>query len=106
MNATGPQLSMTDWILHAEAIIDYRFNDESLLWEALQSMGSGASQIRNREMSEGNKRLAVVGDAILRLVVVEEWYRTAGLRGVLTPVLTTHSHSHFPPPFVQHKTAG
>ncbi|KAL8807259.1 MAG: hypothetical protein Q9182_000764 [Xanthomendoza sp. 2 TL-2023] len=67
-----------------EAVIGYKFDDRFLLWEALQAAGSmvcltgGAG---NRKMPNGNKRLAVLGDTVLQLVLVELWYASGQERG-------------------------
>ncbi|KAL8910887.1 MAG: hypothetical protein Q9171_003842 [Xanthocarpia ochracea] len=57
-----------------EHIIGYVFKDRFLLWEALQAAGSSVLQAGNRTIPNGNKRLALLGDTILQLVLVEQWY--------------------------------
>lgn len=52
----------------AETVIDYIFNDKELLWEALQAAGSNMANL----YPEGNKRLAMIGDTVLRLVLLED----------------------------------
>jgi dsRNA-specific ribonuclease len=47
-----------------EKIIDYHFTDSQLLEEALQAAG------------RGNQRLALLGDAIISLAVLDAWYPT------------------------------
>ena len=56
----------------AQAAIGYQFTDTSLLWEALQAAGSGASIIGAMFVArgDGNKKLALIGDAVLKLVVI------------------------------------
>ncbi|KFY10672.1 hypothetical protein V491_07530 [Pseudogymnoascus sp. VKM F-3775] len=44
------------------------FNDDELLWEAVQASGSNVAHI----YPEGNKRLAMIGDVVLKLVVLED----------------------------------
>ncbi|KAJ6108305.1 hypothetical protein N7523_009628 [Penicillium sp. IBT 18751x] len=54
--------------IHAvEVIIDYVFRDKSLLLRALEAAGATMA-------SQGNKRLALIGDAALRLVLYESRY--------------------------------
>lgn len=77
--ATNQMLSKVGGI---EAIIGYTFDDPLKLWEALQAAGSGICSAGDRRFADGNKRLAVVGDAILRLVLVEDWYKSLSVRGV------------------------
>jgi dsRNA-specific ribonuclease len=52
----------------AEDVIDYPFIDKELLWEGLQAAGSNMAF----RYPEGNKRLAMIGDAVLKLVVLED----------------------------------
>ncbi|KAH8646490.1 ribonuclease III domain-containing protein, partial [Tricladium varicosporioides] len=52
-----------------EELIGYEFNNKKLCWEALQGKGANG-------YTQGNKRLALVGDAIIRLKVLEGWYPT------------------------------
>ncbi|EHL02284.1 RNase III [Glarea lozoyensis ATCC 20868] len=56
-------------IAGAQAILDYTFRNPELCWEALQAKGAGG-------YPEGNKRLALCGDAVLRLLIVQLWYPT------------------------------
>ena len=73
---------MSNMIRGVENIIDYRFTDPLILWEALQAAGSGISSAGSRRFPDGNKRLAVVGDTILELVLVEAWYNSTHVRGM------------------------
>jgi hypothetical protein len=52
-----------------EALIGYRFNNQEICWEALQ--GKQTSGYPN-----GNKRLALLGDALLRVRLVKDWFPT------------------------------
>lgn len=47
-----------------ENIIDHHFTGPGLIEEAMQAAGASDR--------EGNKRLALVGDAVLRLVILDE----------------------------------
>ncbi|KAL6719771.1 hypothetical protein ACLMJK_001692 [Lecanora helva] len=60
-----------------ETIISYHFTDKTLLRKALQAAGSIASICNTGGVldTDGNKRPAIVGDVVLKLVLVEEWYR-------------------------------
>lgn len=60
----------------AEDIINYMFAEPSLLHEALQASGC--------ESPDGNKRLALVGDAVLKLVLVAEGHDRDEPRGMYT----------------------
>ena len=71
-----------------EDIIGYSFNDPLILWEALQAAGSGIRSAGDRHFADGNKRLAMLGDAILKLVLVEDWYGSLDVRGI-SPFLST-----------------
>lgn len=56
-------------IRQVEEIIGYEFKDKSLLDRALQAAGFGV-------LREGNKPLALIGDATLRLVIGTMGYET------------------------------
>lgn len=60
-----------------QSIINYRFKNTTILWEALQTgqyYREGQWQFKRRIFPEGNRPLAQVGDAVLRLVVVRAGY--------------------------------
>lgn len=57
-----------------EALLGYHFKDSYYLQEALEAPGSGVGSIRGRAITDGNKRLAMVGDKVLGLVLVDQWY--------------------------------
>lgn len=58
----------------AENIIDYHFANPEMLKEALQAAGASVSDKSVGDDREGNERLALVGDALLRLVILDDWY--------------------------------
>jgi len=58
----------TNQLKKAEAICGYSFKNKSGLYEALLMAGSAAAAV-NPALQEGNKRLALVGDHVLALVV-------------------------------------
>lgn len=66
-----------------QAIIVYQFSDVHILWEALQGPGSPIRLIRTRRVTDGNKRLALIGDSILTHILREDWYNSGELRGNL-----------------------
>lgn len=55
-------------ITTGQILTGYMFNDDELLWEAVQASGSNVAHI----YPEGNKRLAMIGDVVLKLVVLED----------------------------------
>ena len=65
----------------AENVIGYTFNDRDIFWEALQAAGSGVTRIGGRPILAGNKRLAMLGDAIAQVVLLEEWYASVETQG-------------------------
>ena len=73
---------MSNMTRGVESIIGYSFTDPLILWEALQAAGSGVRSAGTRRFADGNKRLAVLGDTILKLVLVEEWYDSLDVRGM------------------------
>ncbi|KAE9963223.1 hypothetical protein BLS_009509 [Venturia inaequalis] len=68
-------------IAQAEAAIDYSFKDANLIWEALQAPGSGVVRSGTRQIPNGNKRLALVGDVVLKLIINVENYEQGLTRG-------------------------
>lgn len=63
----------------AESLIQYKFKDSALLWEALNT---GPVLTPGLPVPpEGNKRLAVIGDTVLQLALAEDWYRGGTSRG-------------------------
>lgn len=73
-----------------EAIIGYQFNDPSLLTEALQASGSPVRSAGTRAIPDGNKRLALLGDTVLKLALLDHWYEAGHPRGSSNSV---HQHS-------------
>lgn len=61
-----------------EQAIGYQFREPLLLWEALQVPGALVHMPR---YVEGNKRLAILGDMILDLLLALKWYPTWTTRG-------------------------
>ena len=70
-------VQMIGKIQGVEETIGYEFNNRSILWEALQAAGSGVTAVDGRPLMDGNKRLALLGDAIIDVALIEQWY--AGL---------------------------
>ncbi len=58
-----------------ESLVQYRFTNSDLLWEALHTRGALSSRVPGRIMhADGNLRLAILGDAVLQLCLAEDWY--------------------------------
>ncbi|KAL9128315.1 MAG: hypothetical protein Q9217_002993 [Psora testacea] len=72
-----------------ENIIGYTFVDVSILWEALQVPGANRYDIGGRNLDNGNKRLALLGDTILKTVLIDEWYRTMASRAQGNHIVST-----------------
>lgn len=72
----APSAFLNDRIQAVEDITGYRFADPKILCEALQAAGSTLSS-----RSDGNKRLAKVGDTALRLVLDSDGYEKGANRG-------------------------
>lgn len=68
-----------------ETILNYHFINSELLWEALQAAGSLYPGEGLR--AEGNKRLALVGDEVLGLVLKEHWYHTGACLGNINRII-------------------
>ena len=65
-----------------EMTIGHTFNDPLILWEALQAAGSIVRSAGPRRFPDGNKRLAMIGDTVLKLVLVTKWYDSGDIRGL------------------------
>jgi ribonuclease-3 len=63
-----------------EYIIHYDFTNRAILYEALRSAGALAMTGRAYR-SDGNKDLAQIGDAVLRLILVMDGYEAKAGRG-------------------------
>lgn len=66
-STTMSPLTTAERIRAVEVIINYEFDDKSLLVKALEAAGATVA-------SQGNKRLALIGDAALRLILYEFGY--------------------------------
>ena len=66
---------------HCEQILSYQFKDRHLCWEALQMAGNGVRKAGSRSIPNGNKRLAIVGDFVLDLILSKAWYDSDELEG-------------------------
>jgi dsRNA-specific ribonuclease len=62
-----------------ESIIDYTFQkpEKAFLWEALQVITPTQTYVAGRYVKEANKKLAIIGDAIMAVVLAE--YSFAGM---------------------------
>ncbi|CAJ2512787.1 Uu.00g009060.m01.CDS01 [Anthostomella pinea] len=65
-------------IAMAETILNYQFQQQLLLWEALQAAGNGVLRVGNRVLAEGNKPLAGIGDKVLGLCAAQDIYAQQG----------------------------
>lgn len=66
---------------NAEQFIAYAFTDRSLLKQALVAAGSHELKNIYQQHDGANKALAMVGDALIRLIIVDQWYSGQGSRG-------------------------
>lgn len=81
---------MESKIERAEAIIGHAFNQKDLLWEALQVAGSGQSRIGGRDTTNGNQRLALLGDVVMGKVLCDAWFDSGSRRGRHHPSDSKH----------------
>lgn len=65
----------------AQRILGYTFNNTEYLQEALLAAGAGMLQLRGRLVTDGNKRLALVGDAVLKVLLLQDWFGTEQSKG-------------------------
>ncbi|KAF4465957.1 Ribonuclease III [Fusarium albosuccineum] len=69
-------------------IIDHKFEDQKLLEEALVAAGADAEPPINDTKRQGNQRLALIGDAVLRLILVDDGIVSGKTTGMLQPFLS------------------
>jgi hypothetical protein len=69
-------MSMLSSTAAIESIVVYSFEDRNILWLALQGAGSGIGG------TDGNKKLAMVGDAAMRLSLLDDLVPTGVSRGL------------------------
>lgn len=74
-----PQNSTT--MQSIEETIGYHFTNNSLKDEALLAAGASIASPSVDGDPRGNKRLALVGDAVLQLVVLQRWYKSGADTG-------------------------
>ena len=73
-----------------EAKIGYVFKEPWLLWEALLADGAPAVLLSLGALRGGHKRLAIIGDKVLDLLLPVKWYPTLKDTGMSTHVLSYH----------------
>lgn len=62
-------------LLAIENLTDYSFHKTDNVWLALQAAGPNPFRIGGRTVgTDGNKRLALVGDAVIALVIKTKWF--------------------------------
>lgn len=74
--------------------LNYHFKNCSLLEEAFLAAGASVSRSDVEGPEKGNKRLALVGDAALRLAVIDEWYKDNSEPGELSKSCGSNSCLH------------
>jgi dsRNA-specific ribonuclease len=62
-----------------EIILGWTFTKRSLIRQAISASATAA--LRHRFSSESNKRLAIVGDKVLGLLVSENFYKADATKG-------------------------
>ncbi|KAK5077837.1 hypothetical protein LTS08_003325 [Lithohypha guttulata] len=60
--------------------ISYQFSNSRYLLEALRTAGAGYHGANSPSAIDGNKRLAHLGEAILKMLLLEDWYMAGANR--------------------------
>lgn len=93
-------LRMAPTVRKLQSRIGYNFRNAQYLWEAVQAPGSivrsgevegagtGRHSVGFQRFPDGNRRLAVLGDTVLKLALVEDWYRGEAVRERLSRVVS------------------
>jgi dsRNA-specific ribonuclease len=76
------QVKMPPAMEHLQSTLTYQFMNPRHLLEALRTTGSGYNIYQSRTVTDGNKRLAQLGDAVMELAVLEDWYASGTERGL------------------------
>lgn len=69
--------------LEVQSIIGYNFNSPKHLYEALRAARDRQANVGNECLADGNRRLAMIGDAAMKLALSLTWYETHDSRGKL-----------------------
>lgn len=67
-------------IVYVETTIRYKFKDVNYLIEALTAAGPDAASEDIVKFLDGNRRLALLGDSIIKLVLLNTWFTTGRSR--------------------------
>jgi ribonuclease-3 len=73
-----------------ERLLGHIFDNPNLMWEALQAAGNGVVQIGDRKIEDGNKKMALLGDSILKLAILRDWFTSGKTRSMYRTVLLLH----------------
>jgi len=65
-----------------QSTLTYQFTNPRHLLEVLKAAGSGQNIDQSRTFIDGNKRLAQLGDAVMKLALLEDWYASGTDRGL------------------------
>ena len=104
---------MVSTVARLQKIIGYKFKNTQLGWEAVQAPGSvthsgetlharsvKTTAIGFERLPDGNKRLALVGDSVLRLVLCEDWYLGDEVRGKVISATNEYKVMRFAHPIL------
>ena len=76
-----------------EARAGYAFKDPSLPEEALLAAGASTCRKDIEGDPRGNKRLALIGDALIQLEIVDQWHTTGASPCMINHVGTKSQYS-------------
>lgn len=79
-DSTSHKMTSSLDIQQAQDLIGYRFQDKTLLIEAFHAPGSGLGKLNDRSVSDGNRRLAQLGDSVIKTVILDGLYFTQDVR--------------------------
>ena len=72
---TGEMEIQAQTVNNIRMILHYEFRNRQLLVEALSGAGLGMGLNQTAASLDGNKRLAKIGSEILKVIVLDDWYR-------------------------------
>ncbi|KAI1505586.1 hypothetical protein F5X99DRAFT_249078 [Biscogniauxia marginata] len=74
----------------AQKVLGYEFKTPEILWESLQAPGSDVKFLNDRQLPEGNKPLAGIGDKVFALIAVLDSYDRGDNVGATNSLLLAH----------------
>lgn len=76
--------NLNNRVVALEVLLVRDFQNRDVFLEALLAPGCGTLMAGTRHVPHGNKTLAMLGDAVMRLLIVQEYYQNGAAQGILS----------------------